>query len=443
MKLGTLRKAALVLAGSFLSVVAAAQPNPAPAPRQGGLDIPSQVNFVGPQEPNVARATALVNDEIITRTDIDHRIALIVASQRVQVPAEEMERLRAQVLRNLIDEALQIQAARENEINVEQREIDQYYARFAQGFQHNAQTFSSYLTSIGSSERSLKRQIQGELSWQRLQRRIIRVSVRDEEVQEVLNRLNASRGASEYRVAEIFLSATPEAAAEVRANAQRIVQQIRGGASFGAYARQFSEASTAAVGGDLGWVRSEQLPPELAAVVQAMPVGAISDPIQVSGGISIVGLQDARQVLVADPRDAVLSLMQMSVELPAGSTEAQARPRAEQLAQATRAMGGCGGAPAAAQAAGAELVSNDNVRVRDLPPALQQMLLGMSVGQATQPFGSVQRVSVLVLCGRDDPAALSAPTAAAIADQIEEQRMNRQAQRYLRDLRRDAVIDYR
>ena len=41
---------------------------------------------------------------------------------------------------------------------------------------------------------------------------------------------------------------------------QRIVDQVRQGASFLAYARQFSEASTAAVGGDLGWMRPEQLP---------------------------------------------------------------------------------------------------------------------------------------------------------------------------------------
>ena len=49
----------------------------------------------------------------------------------------------------------------------------------------------------------------------------------------------------------------------VAQNAARIVQQLREGGSFVAYARQFSEASTAAVGGDLGWIRLAQLPPEL------------------------------------------------------------------------------------------------------------------------------------------------------------------------------------
>ncbi len=439
MKFGTFRMAALAAVGSMASVAAVAQP-----PREGSLSIPNQVSFVGRQEPNVARATALVNEEIITLTDIEHRMALVLASSRAQLPADEQERLRAQVVRNLIDETLQIQAARENEAAVEQREIDSYYARFAQGFGHTPTTFGQYLTSIGSSERSVKRQIQGELSWQRLQRRMLpRVSVRNEEVQEVLSRLNASRGTSEYRVAEIFIEATPETMPQARALADRIVQQIRAGGSFGAYARQYSVASTAALGGDLGWVRPEQLPAELAAVVQAMPEGTISEPIAVSGGISIVGLPDSRQVLVADPRDAQLSLMQMSVLMPAGTAEAAARARAEQLASSSQSMGGCGRAQEVATQIGAELVSNDNVRVRELPPALQQMLLGMSIGQATAPFGTPERISVLVLCGRDDPAPLNAPTAASIADSLEESRMNRQAQRYLRDLRRDAVIEYR
>lgn len=443
MKFGTFRRAAIVLAGSFLSVVAVAQ-TAGDQPRQGGLAIPSQVNFVGQAEPNVARATAMVNDEIITQTDVDQRMALMLASQRVPLSAEEQQRLRAQILRNLIDETLQIQAARENEMAVEQAEIDQYYARFAQQFGHTAQSFGDYLRTIGSSDRSVKRQITGELSWQRLQRyRMTRVSVADEEVQTVLERLRSSQGSAEYHVAEIYMEATPETAATVRATMARIVEQLRGGASFPAYARQYSIASTAARGGDLGWVRGEQLPPEISSVVQSMPVQAITDPIQVPGGFSVIYLVDTRQVLVADPRDAVLSLMQMSIELPAGTTEAQARSRAEQLAQATRAMGGCGRAPEVARTIGAELVSNDGTRARELPPQLQQLLLNMSVGQATQPFGTLERVSVLVLCGRDDPRQVSMPTAEDVQSALAEQRMNQQAQRYLRDLRRDAVIEYR
>jgi len=441
MKLGRFPRAAVVLAASLASAMAGAQDEPA----AGALNIPGDVRFVGPQNPNVRTATAIVNGDVITETDIDHRLALILASNRVTLPPEEIQRVRAQVLRNLIDETLQIQAAAQEEITVEDSEVDQYFARFAQSFNQTADSFATFLRSIGSSERSMKRQIRGEIAWQRLRGRWIEpfVSVGEDEVQAIVERLNESRGTAEFRVAEIFLSATPETAAEARANAARIVEQIRAGASFPAYARQFSEASTAAVGGELGWVRAEQLPPELAAVVTQVPPGAVTDPIEVPGGYSIVAVADSRQILVADPRDAVMSLMQLSVALPAGTNEAQAQARAQRLAEGTQAMGGCGRAAEVATSLGAELISNDQVQVRELPPQLQQMLLNLNIGQATQPFGSAERINVLVLCGRDDPEQANAPNPEQIEDRLREERANRRAQRYLRDLRRDAVVDYR
>jgi peptidyl-prolyl cis-trans isomerase SurA len=449
MKLGKFARAAILLIAPVLSAMAAAQGGAQSGPPGGGgstgLNIPDKVEFVGRQEPGVRKVTAIVNGDVITGSDIDQRMALILASQQVQLPPEEIERYRAQVLRNLIDESLQIQEAARQEVAVEDREVNSYYERFAANLRQTPQAFSAYLQSIGASERSMKRQIRGELSWQRLQRRQIEpfVTVSDDEVRAILQRLIDSRGTSEYRVAEIFMSATPETAAQVQTNAARIVQQIRAGANFAAYARQYSEATTAAVGGELGWVRAEQLPDELAALVRQMPVGAISEPIPVPGGFSILVLADTRQILVTDPRDAVMSLMQLSVTLPAGTPQAQAEARGQALGQATQTMGGCGQARETATRIQAELISNDQVRVRDLPPALQQMLLALSVGQATPPFGTAERISVLVLCGRDDPPPSTGPTADEVYNRTVEQRVNRRAQRYLRDLRRDAVIDYR
>ena len=147
---------------------------------------------------------------------------------------------------------------------------------------------------------------------------------------------------------------------------------------------------------------------------------------------------------MADPRDAVLSLMQMSIALPAGAGEREMNARAQQLVQATQTLGGgCGRAAEVAQSIGAELVSNDQVPVRQLPPPLQQALLALNLGQATSPLGSTERVSVLILCGRDDPQQVNMPTAEDIEARLNEERVGRRAQRYLRDLRRDAVIDYR
>ena len=449
MKLGIYYGAALMLAGSLGAVAAFAQTvgDPARTAPTAGLNLPANPQFISEDDPNLRKATAIVNGAVITRTEVDHRIAIIRLAAGGEIPAEELPRLRQQVLRNLVDEVLQIQAAEQADIKITPREVDQYFARYAQSqFKLTPEQFAAYLRSNGASPDTLKRQIHGEMAWSRLQSRKIEpfVNISEEEVQAVIDRLNAAKGTQEFKVSEIFLSATPETAAEVRANATRIVQQLRGGASFLAYARQFSEASTAAVGGDLGWVRSAQLPDALASAVQTLPVGSITDPIAIPGGFSIIQVADTRQVLTADPRDAVLSLKQMTVRFAPGSPKAVVDGKVQDLVRATQTMGGCGGAEAAAQPIGAEVITNDQVRVRDLPPALQQTLLGLSLGQATPAFGSSDdRVSVLVMCGRDDPDPTGALSFEQVYNQIAENRVNLRARRFLRDLRRDAVVDYR
>ena len=210
-----------------------------------------------------------------------------------------------------------------------------------------------------------------------------------------------------------------------------------------AYARQYSEASTAAVGGDLGWIRLAQLPPELATPAAQMTAGQLVGPIALRAGFSILYLIDKRQVLTADPRDALLSLKQISISFPKGTAEKDAAAKAAAFAKMAKDIHGCGAAEAAATPMGASVVANDQIRAKDLPAALQDTILKLSVGETTPPFGSIEDgVRVLMLCGRDDPKVESGPNFEQIQSQIEDDRVNKRAQAYLRDLRRDAVIEY-
>ncbi|MEZ5742582.1 MAG: peptidylprolyl isomerase [Sphingomonadaceae bacterium] len=419
---------------------------PAFAQAQGVLNIPEGVQIFGERNPNVRKATAVVNGDVITGTDVDHRLALILAANQGQVSEEETQRLRLQVLRNLIDETLQIQEAAASDIEIEDSEVDQSYARVAtQNFNQNTEAMDNYLRRIGSSPASLKRQIKGELAWQRLLSRNVSpfINVSEEEVNEMLARLNAAKGTDEYRIGEIYLAATPEARQQVYENGQRIVDQLRQGGSFVAYARQYSQASTAAVGGDLGWIRLAQLPAELATAARNLQPGQLVGPVEVPGGFSIIYLIDKRQVLMADPRDAVLSLKQVSIDFPAGIGEAQAQAQANQFAEAMSAARGCGNVDEVAAGIGATVVSNDQVRARDLPGPLQAAVLQMSLGETSPPFGSIDEgVRVLMLCGRDDAQIDGGPSFDQLMAQMEDDRINKRAQMYLRDLRRDAIIDY-
>ncbi|KHS48098.1 MULTISPECIES: peptidylprolyl isomerase [Novosphingobium] len=448
-KLKITRKAVSRTLGSTAMALGALSIAASPVLAQGAnapLNIPANPTMFGTNDPNVRRATAIINGEIVTGTDVEQRLALIVSANGGKISAEETERLRMQVLRNLIDETLQIQEAKAADVPADDAQVESTYERVAtQNFGQSPEAMEKYLARIGSSAASLKRQIRGEIAWQNLLRRNVQpfVNISEGEVQEAIQRLQASKGTDEYRIGEIFLAATDENKAQVFANAEKIVEQLKQGGSFVAYARQYSEASTASVGGDLGWIRLGQLPTELASAAGSMAPGQLAGPVEIRGGFSILYLIDKRQVLTADPRDALLSLKQISIEFAKGTTNEQATKRAAEFAATVKAIKGCGDAEAQATKIGATVVANDQIKARDLPAQLQDTLLNLQVGQTTPPFGSIDEgVRVLMLCGRDDPQVASGPNFDEMMAQMEDDRVNKRAQTYLRDLRRDAVIEY-
>ena len=257
-----------------------------PAPRRrarrrstatAALNLPENPQLFGTTLPSVVKATAIVNGEVITQTDIDQRLALLAIANGGAIPADELERLRQQVLRNLIDETLQIQAAKAEEIDDQaDADIDKTVARVAGNVKQTPEQMADYLKANGSSIRSIRRQIEGEIAWRRLQSAKIEsgVSVGDDEVKAVIDKLEASKGTEEFRVGEIFLSANPrQRGAGARPTPTRSSRSCSRAPRSSAMPASFREASTAAVGGDLGWVRPEQLPEPLAHAVRQMTPG--------------------------------------------------------------------------------------------------------------------------------------------------------------------------
>ncbi|GMN04013.1 peptidylprolyl isomerase [Erythrobacter sp. MTPC3] len=437
--------AAGLIGMAAVPMVAGAQSQATPT-SDNPFGIPEDFSIFGNEETGERSATAVVNGYVITGTDISQRVALVTSASEANVTPEELERLRVQVLRNLIDETLKIQAAQALDLPAERARVEQTYNQLAaQNFGQNPERMAEYLESIGSSPAALKRQIEGELAWENLLRRNITpfVNVSAEEVNDVLARMEESRGTDEYRLGEIYLSATDENRAAVLQNANQIVEQLRQGGSFVAYARQFSEATTAVVGGDLGWIRLGQLPPALGSAASQMQPGQLNGPIEIPGGFSILYLIEKRQVLMANPNDALLSLRQISISFAPDVTQEAAEARVNEFAAFVQTLRGCADAERARTELGATVVANDQITAGSLPDQLRNILLQLQIGQITPPFGSPEEgVRVLMLCGRDDPEDAGAPTFDAVMSQIEEERINKRAQRYLRDLRNDAFIEY-
>jgi peptidyl-prolyl cis-trans isomerase SurA len=452
-RLSILALAIASLASGAMAQTVSEPAAPAPAPQQdptaalaAQLDLPADLKIFGKADPNVRKPTAIVNDSVLTGTDVEQRLNLIVALNKLNLKPEERDQYRMMILRQLIDETLQIQEAKANEITVDAKEIDSSFAAVARRLQKTPEQLRAFLRQAGASERTMRKQIEGEVAWSRVLRRKVDINVSDEEAKAVIERLKAAQGSEEYHVYEIYLNATDDRKQEVYAGMQRIIQQMKEGAPFDYLAKTYSESSTKGQGGDLGWVKLAPglLPDEMAKAVEEMTPGQVAGPIPLATGFSIVYLADKRKVGMADPRGAKLSLRQITITFPKGTTEAQAQGRAGQFAQATQAIKGCGDAASVAAAQNAEMVEKDGIVIGDLPPALQQIILPLQVGQVTQPFGTIEDgVRVLVVCGRDDPPAANLPSEDQVKEQLEDQRVNLRANRMLRDIRRDALIEYR
>ena len=110
----------IALSAAALAMMApatlSAQGAPAPQGPQGGFTLPDNPVIFGKNDPNHRTATVIINGEVITGTDIDQRVALIVSASGGKIGDEELTRLRQQVLRNLMDESLQIQEAKAQDL---------------------------------------------------------------------------------------------------------------------------------------------------------------------------------------------------------------------------------------------------------------------------------------------------------------------------------------
>ena len=153
------------------------------------------------------------------------------------------------------------------------------------------------------------------------------IEISDDEIDEAIKRAKEHANEPQSRVAEIFLAVdNPAQDDEVRALAERLTEQMRKGARFSAVAQQFSQSATAAVGGDIGWVRPDQLPPELGKAVAQLKAGELSAPIQTGGGYYLLLVLDRRDRQRRRRRrrtGAVYDIVQVVFPLPPQASEAR------------------------------------------------------------------------------------------------------------------------
>lgn len=392
-----------------------------------------------------ARVAAVIDgDQVITYMDLVNRARLVMFATGLQATQENMRRLMPQILDGLINETLELQEAKAQNITVREKEIQATFADMEQRNKLPAGGLDDFLASKGLTKSTLESQVRANIAWAKLVDRRLRpqVKIGDEEVDEALQRLEENRGKPQLLVSEIFLPVDDTAGdARVKQSATRIAQQIRAGASFTALARALSQSTTAASGGDLGWLTEGQLDDEIARILATMQPGQMAGPIRTSDGYHIILLRDRRLPGGSTASQVTVDLRQIGLPLPASASEDDVRTA---LAAADRIRAGIDNCEALDRSldGGAKVARIGRIRVSDLAASLQPTIMQLDSDQISAPLRTKQGIVLFMVCDREAEVA-ELPDRNQIRKQLEVQRLDLLARRYLRDLRRAAFVDIR
>jgi peptidyl-prolyl cis-trans isomerase SurA len=417
-----------------------------PAPGHRG---PAQAPAPQPSSDQNAeiRIAAVVNDEVISVADLQSRLKMVMLSSNFPDSEETRRRIASQVLRTIVDEKLQMQEAKKQNVTATDEEIKKAISQIAKQNNMQPDQLDAVLKAHGIERDSLVEQLTASIVWAKLVRRLVSQTnmVSDEEIDDASRRLKETANEPQSRVAEIFLAVdNPQQDDEMRRLAERLIEQMKSGARFSAVAQQFSQSPTAAVGGDLGWLRPEQLSPDLAKAVAQMRPGELSPPIRSGAGYYLLLVLD-RRTGRSDPGadEAVLHLVQVVFPLPAQASEAMRRAALGEAVSAKSSAKNCEEMLKIGKEKGSQQLSSEgHLRLSQIAPAIRNIVAQTEVGQASQPIVQKNGVGVIMVCQKEVPNT-TLPTRDEIADQLARQRAENLARRYMRDLRRTAFVDVR
>lgn len=391
----------------------------------------------------VGRIVASVNDDAITDYDVDARARLLTAASDAELTQQARVQLARTALRALIDDRLKIQEAERLGITVSDQEVSAAVQSIERNNRMEPGGLFKELTGKQVPVSGFIEQIKATLLWRKVLRRRVqpRVQVASGDVDDAMERLRKSGGGEILRAAEIYLpAASPADKAEALALARRLADEAQSDAVFARLAGRYSRSPTAAIGGDLGETAASDLEPEIAAELARLAPGQTGAPVETAKGVYVLRLIARRQAIAANAKEDIVTLARIFLTIDDTS---DAAAQSANLRQAAAKSNDCDGLESAGADFGVPQPSRIiDTRMSDLPPQLREAVQNLQPNEKTGVLTLGAGVAVMMLCSRSQTAD-AMPSETAVADAIQQQRMQRQAERYLRDLRRVAFIDIR
>ncbi len=414
---------------------------------------------------------AVVNDDIITFSDLRNRVILNLSTVPVKITPEIKFKAERKSLDELINETLQMQEARKLGITVSPQQIKEGIAELAKRNGFNYDNFIAQMKGSGINPKTLEDKVKTQIAWSYVVGRKLRpkINVSESEIESKFKETIKKEQQTRYRLAEIVLKNTGQGNLEELV--KTIMYKLRDGAPFSMLAQQFSSGAGANRGGDLGWLTEEQLPDEYLYAVNKMQVGQVTPPLRVADGYKIMLMIDKKEAGYNIPnikkekrvvgKDITISLKQILIPINKGEPESVIKAKITRAGQLKSEIKNCSEMEEKSKnflSAGTGDIND--IKLTDLPPKVAEVVKELPIGELTPPIRHSDGIAVMMVCKRNiedivkfvevpvsnvshDSLLNNEELRGNIVNSIGSQRLNRLQEHYLKDLRASAYIENR
>ncbi|MEL6587062.1 MAG: peptidylprolyl isomerase, partial [Pseudomonadota bacterium] len=333
----------------------------------------------------------------------------------------------------LVEETLQVQAARAAGIELTPEELDQGMVEFAARGGLEPEQFIQLLEQAGVAGETFRDFVRNGLFWRQLVQQRFGPLARpgEDEVERVIAR--GGTGGVRVLLSEIAIPQTPENRDEVQALAQELSDTISGQAAFQRAARRHSRSASAGRGGRIDWTPISNLPPPIVAQVLALGPGEVSDPVDLGSFVGLYLLRDLEESASTPPE--ALSIDYAEYLIAGGRTQ-QALGQAATLRARVDV---CDDLYGVAKGQPEGVLTREVRAVTDIPSDVRQQLANLDEGEVSTLLTRGGNLVFLMMCGR----VAEPPEGAfqAVGQQLLNERLTSYAQGFLDELRADAIIE--
>lgn len=241
------------------------------------------------------KIAVIVNDQIITESQILNEIAARQRQLSSQNRSQATASIRDEVTQQLINEVLQMQQAQRQNITIDNLALDREIERIAQRQGGTVEQLFNQLTANGEDYVEFREEIRQQMAIQQTFVREVRreVKISEQEISDYLNSdIHPRLRNAEYQLSLLTLPLSENAdAAEQEATleqADTLYQRLIAGENFAQLALQYSQDSSARDRGDLGWLTRGQLPNRFMEAIVTMNIGDISTPFITTNAVNIL-----------------------------------------------------------------------------------------------------------------------------------------------------------